>query len=466
MKIRIIALLLSLTPITNNLYAQSIPSLPPHPPADLKIVSALPTSLPLSLPPTLPSSPDAQGLQFTDITISNLLKVIFSEVLQSNYVLSTKVIEDNRPISFRFNKTKDGKLESFLGTFLKSLGYNMTMKNGVYYIEEPPQKSAVDYDYFVYIPKYKTADYLADAVRPYFGDAFSASNREVNTPTRTTVSTEGLSPTNALMAGNKSYDILTFKYDDLKLKKKILSFLSQIDKPEPNILVKTYTYEVSYTEQDGSALGLMMNLASSKLNISLGATNPLDNAIKFSSNALSLFVSNLSTDGRVKLISNQQVRLKNREEAVFKSGQKIPTLGSVSYQGTSGTPVQNIEKVDTGSIIRATPNIKANAIDMDFYQEISEAVNTTTGVNNSPTIQQRSLQNKFTTHLNEVVMLAGLTQLKQTNNVNQPFFLPWFKSSTKQNTKTDIVIFVEVLPVNAEVIPEKAILEHGEDTNL
>lgn len=435
--------------LTNNLYAQSLPTTLPNPPKDLNIVMA---TAPLQIP-SIQSQQNA-SLQFSDITISNLMKVVFSEVMSVNYVLSTKIIQDDRPISFRFNPKKDGKIEVFFSNFVRSLGYNLSIKNGVYYVEEPAKKTAADYDYFVYTPKYRTADYLAELVKPYFSEYFTASNRGIDTPTRTPESLEA--PTgSALAMGNKSYDILSFRYDDPKIKNKILNFLNQADTPEKNIIIKAYVYEVSYTDQDGSALGLMANIAHSKLNMQLGAINPLDNYLKFSSNALSMFVSNLANDNRVKLVSNQQFRVKNKEEASFKSGQKIPTLGSVSYQGSSGTPVQNIEKVDTGSIIKATPTIKKNAIDINFYQEISEAVTTTTGLNNTPTIQQRTLNTNITTKENEVVILAGLTQIKKTSGESQPFFLPFFKTTTTLNSKTDIVIFLEVLPASNEELPEK-----------
>lgn len=450
MKIKLITAILTTILLINNSNAQNLPLSLPNPPKDMVITAPQPEF------PTVPPAQNAIGLQFNDITLANLLKVVFSEVIQSNYVLSTKVITDERPVSFRFNKNKDGKIENFLSQFLKSMGYSMIMKNGVYYIEEPPKKTAIDFDYFVYVPKYRTANYLADLVNPYFPENFIANNREVNTPTRTPEGTgENLPETNAINMGNRKTDILTFKYDDLKLKKKIISFLNQVDTEEKNIIIKAYVYEVSYTDSDGSAIGLMANLASKKFNIQLGPTDSLNNFVKLSSNALSIFVSNLNDDSRVKLISNQQFRVKNGEEASFKAGQKIPTLGSVSYQGDSGTPVQNIEKVDTGSIIKATPKIKKNIIDIDFYQEISEAFVTTTGVNNSPTIQQRNLKTSFSTKLNEVVMLAGLTQIKKNNTVSQPFLLPWFKSNNKQDSKTDIVIFLEVLPSTTTEIPEE-----------
>lgn len=441
MRKQLISLILLLLALLNNANAQLLPLTLPNPPADFKVQNS-----------NLSIQQQSTGMQFTDITISNLAKIVFSEVMSVNYVLSTKILTDERLIAFKFNAKKDGSIEKFFGTFLMSLGYTMTVRNGVYYVEEPAHKTAIDYDYFVYIPKYRTADYLAELVKPYFPDSFSSANREVNTPTRTPTDIE-TEKGSALDMGNKSYDILSFKYDNQKLKNKILNFLNQVDTPEKNIVIKAYVYEVSYSDSDGSAIGLMANIASSKLNMQFGSVNPLDNFVRFSSNALSIFVSNLSTDNRVKLISNQQFRVKNKQEAIFKSGQKIPTLGTVSYQGNSGTPVQNIEKVDTGLIIKATPIIKKNAIDINFYQEISEAVNTTTGLNNTPTIQQRSLATNFTTNQNEVVMLAGLTQIKKTNGETQPFLFPFFKSKTTQSSKTDIVIFLEVLSANKEDLP-------------
>ncbi|HAD79253.1 MAG TPA: type II secretory pathway protein, partial [Flavobacteriaceae bacterium] len=118
--------------------------------------------------------------------------------------------------------------------------------------------------------------------------------------------------------------------------------------PEENILVKAYIYEVSYSTEDGSAIGLVLNIANQKLKINMGSQEPLTNFVNFSSNALGILFSNINTDTRFKLLSNPYLRVKNNKQSAFNVGQSVPVLGSISYQGNNGTPVQEVKYVDTG----------------------------------------------------------------------------------------------------------------------
>ncbi|MBU9542859.1 type II secretion system protein GspD [Burkholderia multivorans] len=448
MKIKTIALAIIIT-IANNSQAQNLPLSLPIPASQPKGLPADNVNVLMKAPElniTQPKMTDGNNFQFNNINLNNLLSIVFGEVMSKNYVLSPEIMQDQRQVSFRYSKKKDGDIEPFITTFLKGLGYNVNNKSGVLYVEKTEQKKPEDYFYYIYNPKYRTANYLADSLRPFFPDFFLSSNRQIQTDQRSTAQTND--PTSALAMIDKEQEALIFKYENDKQKDKILSFLNQVDIEEKNIIVKAYIYEVSYNSNDGSAFGLMLNLANSKLKLQLGATSPLDNFVKFSSNTLQLFLSNIDTDNRVKLVSNPVLRLRNNKTSSFVVGESVPTLGNITT--TNNTTQQSVNYVDTGLTFKITPTITKKNIDLDLTEEISGATNTTTGVNNSPTLQKRNLTSSFSTKENEVIMLAGLTQNKLTNNESVPFILPFWKQKNSQYEKTDIVIFLQVLPATDE----------------
>ncbi|WP_304349392.1 type II secretion system protein GspD [Comamonas testosteroni] len=408
---------------------------------------ALPQSLPLGLPPieatkAIEAPKPQEEISFSQITLNNLLTVVFSEIEQRNFVLSSQVLNDSRLVSFRYNKKKNGNIVSFITPMLQDLGYFVSNKNGTIYVDPIPQKKPEDYNFYVYAPKNRTADYISKILRPYFRENLDASTGLVDTGK--SYDTTNVSNGSILNLGDKQQDFLTFKYDNEKVKSKILEVIKQIDVPESNLVTRAYIYEVSYTDQDGSAMGLMLNLANNKLKLNLGTTNTLQDFVSFSSSTLNLFLSSLNTNNNIKMISNPILRIKNLKESKFVVGNSVPTLGNITTT-SSGTTQQSVNYVDTGLTFKITPTIAKDSISIDLTEEISDAVKTETGVNNSPTLTKRNLTSTFSLKKNEVVMLSALTQDKTTKTTSRPFILPFFSQDTSSNQKTDIVIFFEVV---------------------
>ncbi|MBV5292432.1 MAG: hypothetical protein JZU58_08755 [Curvibacter lanceolatus] len=413
----------------------------------------LPLALPQSIPQGLPAltieatKPQQQQdeINFNQITLNNLLTVIFTEIETKNFVLSPQVLNDTRLVSFRYNKKKNGSIVSFMTPMLQDLGYTVLNRNGTIYIEPIPQKKSEDYNYFVYIPKFRTADYLSKSIKPYFKEYLEASTGQVQTDKPID---NNLASGSVMNYADKQQDFLTFKYDNEKIKSKILEMVKQIDIEESNLIARAYVYEVSYSNADGSAMGLMLNLANDKLKLNLGSTNSLQDFVSFSSSALSLFVSSLDTNSNIKMISNPILRIKNNKESKFIVGNSVPTLGNITTTA-SGTTQQSVNYIDTGLTFKITPIITKDSISIDLTEEISDAVKTETGVNNSPTLTKRNLQTTFTTKKNEVVMLSALTQDKKGESTSRPFLLPFFTNHNDTKSKTDIVIFFEILETSS-----------------
>jgi type II secretory pathway component GspD/PulD (secretin) len=458
MKLKLSILLCSMLPI----FAQAQPT----PPLSLPIPQSIPQGLPaLDITSPLgiaqPIAQNSTSLQFSDITISELLPLLFNEMQSKNYVLASNVLSDQRKVTFRFSKKEDGSLEPFLITFLKSYGYQMTNQNGVFYIASILDKKPEDYSYYVFIPKNRRASYIADEIKPFFSANFIGASKSQSTAlkpisTSTSLDTTGVSiantPSPVANTNNSNVDNLTFRYETEKEKKSILSLLNQFDTPDNNVLIRAHIYEVTSTSQDGTALGLVLNIASKKLNLNLGSTDPLTNFASISTNALNLIFSNIDTDQRFKLISSPFLVTKSGQEASLTFGDTVPTYDSVSYQ-QNGTAVQSVKPVDTGLIFKVTPYLKGDSIDLDVNEQVSDAVQTTTGVNNTPTITKRNLSTSLTVKLNHGVMLAGLTNKKTNDTTSRPFALPWFNNKIKTQDNAEILIFIEVFSPDSQQNP-------------
>jgi len=139
----------------------------------------------------------------------------------------------------------------------------------------------------------------------------------------------------------------------------------------------------------------------------------------------------------VRCISGQDVRLN--------VGQQVPTVSSVSYQGTSGTPVQSIDYQDAGVIFDVQPLVMQDAIELKVDEEISSFVSTTTGVSGSPTKNTRSLKTVASLKDGDVIVLGGLMQDDDTAANSREGFLPWFLAGhTKSKARTEVVLVLQV----------------------
>lgn len=84
-------------------------------------------------------------------------------------------------------------------------------------------------------------------------------------------------------------------------------------------------------------------------------------------------------------------------------------------------------------------------MDLSVQQQISNFVQTTTGVNNSPTLIKRELRTEVQIGDGEVVMLGGLTEEKVNAGRSGLSFLPsWTRSRTGDNTRTELLLVLQV----------------------
>ena len=107
-------------------------------------------------------------------------------------------------------------------------------------------------------------------------------------------------------------------------------------------------------------------------------------------------------------------------------------------------PVQSIEYCSSGVIFNIKPNIRQNIIELFINQQLSNFVKTDTGVNDSPTLIKRDIVTEVAVSDGDMIVLGGLAETKNSS-ASSGFSL--FGSKTKENSKTDIVVILQVKKV-------------------
>lgn len=125
-------------------------------------------------------------------------------------------------------------------------------------------------------------------------------------------------------------------------------------------------------------------------------------------------------------------------------GADVPILGQVSYNQT-GQAVQSVEYKPSGVILDLTPVFHDDNIELTIHHQISNFVQTTNGVNTSPTLIKRELNTVINSKFNDVILLGGLSETKDTKTKSGLPFLPDFMRSKSSDTlKSDILLLLHV----------------------
>ncbi len=203
-------------------------------------------------------------------------------------------------------------------------------------------------------------------------------------------------------------------------------------------------YEVSTTDKDGSAFGLLASVLGGRLSVGVGAINPINSFIRFQNASLDGLYSALSQDSRFKVISSPSLRIRSGSNGSFSVGPDVPILGSVGYP-SNGQAVQSVEYRSSGVLFNIQPTVREGVIDLSIDQQLSNFSATTTGVNNSPTLTKRALKSSVGVQDGDLIVLGGLTENKEIKSRDGLSFLPkFFHSTGNENTRSEILLVLQV----------------------
>jgi type II secretory pathway component GspD/PulD (secretin) len=381
-------------------------------------------------------------IRLRDVSLHDFALVVFTDVNRRSFVFDDDFIKSRELVTVNLFSASPDDVVNHLEYVLSSRDYRMVESDGVYYVTKI--KDFVDRDIFVYRPRYRSADYLIELAGTVFDKRGFSSVRFVDNREGYDVETKGNDRSVNDLISRRGIDSIVYQgsYRDIQRLKKLFG---DIDCSAGEVMVKAVVYEVRTDSVDSNAVSLAAGLIKSINGLGVSIANVVDasNSFRINSSNFQAVWSALSGDSRFKLVSAPVLRIRSGEQAKFTVGQDVPTLGAVSYD--DGRAVQRIDYRSSGVILELLPEIHEDVIDLRVMQQISSFISTENGVNSSPTLLKRELKTSVSVVDDEVIVLGGLDEVSNKDNVSGFSFFPSFlKGSKKEDNKTEIMLLLHV----------------------
>lgn len=382
------------------------------------------------------------NLNFDSIRLNELAKLAYTQILETDFIADNDFNNDTRTASvYLKNKTKP-QIKATVNAIIKSSGYDVSDEAGVVNITKRIHELQPDLIPFYYKPKYRDVSYLTDMVSNIFKTGAFTFRRPVQATQEKPKDSTSDTGTNAYAQISKPQDAFIFngtKQENALLEK----LLMQLDTPENQVQITAYLYEVTNTDSSASSFSLAANVLGGVFKLNL-VGQALSNTLSFGSGNFQAGISALASDSRFNVISSPQLLVKNRQKGSFSVGAEVPILGQVSYQN-NGQPVQSVEYKPSGVILDLTPTFHDDDIELTIHHQISNFVQTTTGVNSSPTLIKRELNTVVNSRFEDIILLGGLSETKDSASKSGLPFLPNFlRSNSTDKSKSDILLLLHV----------------------
>lgn len=408
---------------------------------------------------SLSAMADPLTVDFQKMKLSDLVAVVYGEMLGKSYVIDSAVLQDESLVTVNLKGLSPMAVDSETRKLLELHGFTVDGKT-VHHIYKRDESKEGEDSILVYRPQHRSVAYLLDLSAPLFKPGAFTSQRRgggIALPqlSGTTKAGQGEAPPVQVAESgmnaqtDRDVDVMVF-HGTMAEVDRLKGLLSQVDQSAGEVMVKAVVYEVSSNKADGSAVDLLASLVSGKLGLKLtgGAAAaasqayfkiPLGSVLDF--NAV---FSSISSDDRFKLLTSPRVRVKSGANARFAVGNETPILGAVSLD-SNGRATQSVTYKQAGVIFDILPTVREGSTDLTVSQQISQFVPTTNGVNNSPTLTKRELSTQVISHDDEIIMLGGLDEDRTTGSESGLSFLPsWLRSKSSQIQRTEIVLMLHV----------------------
>jgi general secretion pathway protein D len=388
---------------------------------------------------------DAVTLQFDEIRIAPLARVVLGDVLQVGYVLDAEVLKDDAPITIKTSAVTTSNAFDWLQSVVRPYGYVLTRDSyGVRLAKGGEQ--AEDMESFFYRPRFRSFAYIVELVRPFFPRGQWSFERAASVPGGTPNAAGAAEKPPAGMAANIgriNTDAFVYQSTPADIRR-LRDFLAQVDTRTPEVVIRAAVYEVSQIQRDSSGVGLAVSLLSDRLGLNLA--RPVSGAWSASLNlaGIQAAFAALSSDTRFKSLSRPELRVASGATGRVTVGADVPVLGAVTTAG-NGTVTQSVEYRSSGVILDVSPVVLDSIIELKVRQESSSFVQTSTGVNQSPTLLKRAVETRVQVEPGSLVVFGGLQETRTGDDASGWLFVPdWLKSKTRDNSETELVLVLHV----------------------
>lgn len=438
----------------------------------LAFFSASVGAVPVTAVSAVASKPvKSYSFDFDKITISDLTKLIYNDILKQNYVLSPDLSKRTDLLNIKIHKSQNTQdVKNMYIDILKTMGAVVIAKDNYDLITVAVGSAGAggglgsnlsnnasgsgsaggglgsnlgnntasgsagvgagavaDLEYYLHVPKYRTADYLVKSLSPVFPNSKFSCNSQVSSD---------LSTSQASQTQNTALcDTLVFSGSKRDIKQlKVL--LAGLDKPTKNLAITAYLFEVNNLSAKDFAIGLISNT------LNLGSPAKTQNYLSFNHKDLSLVVKDLLQNSNFNLLSNPSLTVSSCETANLVVGDQIPFKTSAVLD-KNGNPVSNIEYKQSGIQLDVKPcALESGSIDVTINQSISNAVQTDT--QNTPTLSNRSLKSKFKVSNGSSLAIGGLRQNKVIKNAGGFSLFPFSYQDSASSSQTELVLMLQI----------------------
>ena len=409
----------------------------------------------------LPSkSPPFVSLNFDKLPLNDFLRLVYGDILKKNYSLHPDLLDSQKLVTVHYKESDILKVPAFISSLLSVFSLEVENRSGYVFIRPSSPKKEEELETFHYRPSHRSVSELMDLTASIFSKGSFTGQRSIRSssplaiPQSPTLGANGVSkspltPPVPRDTGSSAFSMLdksdrdSFVFHGTKSEvQQLKALLLQLDVPIGEVLVKAVLYEVSVGDKETNAIRLFADILGNTLGISYGVVS--GNSLTLRTGALDTVLSALSTDSRFRTVTTPSLRVRSGGDARFSVGADVPVLGSVQLD-KNGNPIQSVEYKPSGTIFQVKPTVRESSIDLDILQQISNFVQTTTGVNNSPTLQKRELKTVVTAKDGDLLVLGGLDQDKDGSDSSGVSFLPdWLRSRGSEKSKTQILLVLQV----------------------
>lgn len=165
----------------------------------------------------------------------------------------------------------------------------------------------------------------------------------------------------------------------------------------------------------------------------------------------------IGRDDRIRILSTPSIFTANNQEAEIDVTDRVPYLKGTTV-GFGGQTTSNVDFEEVGLILNVTPRITADGmVRVDVYQEDSNLVEFRSVGNDAvaPLTTQRVTDTSVTLRDGDTLVLSGLQKTSRTNLRQKlpvlgdlPLLGPLFRSTTRQNNRTELIVFLTPRVVN------------------
>ncbi len=335
-------------------------------------------------------------------------------------------------------------------------------------LDVPPKED--NRRYFVYFPENSKAADLADALNSIIatgGAALPAAAPAAKTGEKAAAGKKKTATALTYSAGSiriavdENRNALLF-YATAPEYQQMKKLLRQLDVIPVQVLLEASIVEVTLT--DNLQFGLewyLRNTGNDQVSVikTLGGlglgSGGLDFSLISDSGKFKLMINAMAQDGKVKILSNPRLMVRDGKSASFVVGTEVPvttqeaTSPDIQQEGTTGI-IRTVQYRSTGVSLQVTPLVHArDVVTMEITQEVSEAQTNNTSDISSPMILNRTITTEVVAADGQTILLAGLIGESNSRTVTKvPLLgdLPWFghlfRNTSSGIKRTELVVMI------------------------